>query len=360
MKTIFNGKVHNNDGARPALGTICRYAQIKNASLHESKALYKLENILVNGGRRDTYVLKNLSTGKIKNASIITVEENVSITSYSANIAACINGNIAQIDFIELEKELANCKYETVKKAVSLFQELKKTGAPAVAFEIWSYMICNKFTGKMAGMNGISTSVKLNPLCQKAQKDENSICFHCFAENIYSSQAYKLAFNTLVLCTYEFSYEQMPYLNCSQFRIESFGDLMNELQAVNYIKLAIKNYSVRFGWWSKRPAIAYNAYVKYFDSCKPENIRHVHSSKYLNHIEDIRGRFMLKTGDMISHVFTVFSAEYAIKYGVEIHCLKSVCIACKQCYFNDNQYFINEIVKEEQSKYIKMQERKLS
>ena len=51
-------------------------------------------------------------------------------------------------------------------------------------------------TGKMEGINSISTSVVLNPFCQAQQAVKGSICSHCFAEammKMYSALEDKLA-----------------------------------------------------------------------------------------------------------------------------------------------------------------------
>lgn len=360
MLTIINGKIHNDESKRPAIGTNCRIITIKSNCVHESKALYTIENILVNGGRYDTYVLKNTITGKVKNASIIGINEYVSISDFSQNIQACITGNNAMLDFQALESELRTCKYETVRHAIELFDMVRK-GYIAAAFELWSYMICDNFTGKMKGNHGISTSVKLNLHCQLAQKDNSCICHDCYAEKIRESQAYKLALNTLVLCTYRFQDCELPYLNCHMFRLESFGDLLNTTQAYNYIALSRKNFMVTFAQWTKRPAIMHNAFTEYFQGIKPENMIVVYSSKRVNHCEDISGKFILANGqDMINHVFTVYTASYAIEHNIVIHCLKSVCVNCQLCYRKDSPYFINEIIKKEQNTYIKMKGNLLS
>ena len=68
-------------------------------------------------------------------------------------------------------------------------------------------------TGKMEGINSISTSVVLNPFCQKQQAVEGSICSHCFAESMmkmYSALEEKLARNTKVLTESILPEEDLP------------------------------------------------------------------------------------------------------------------------------------------------------
>lgn len=67
----YNGKRDNYDPIRPKTGSIC-YVTVKGKN--DIKNRYELINILVNNGKYDTYVLKNLKTGKIKKAINITVD----------------------------------------------------------------------------------------------------------------------------------------------------------------------------------------------------------------------------------------------------------------------------------------------
>lgn len=69
--SYFNGYRDNHDSKRPALGSIC-YVHVNGRN--DIKNRYELVNILVNGGTHDTYVLKNLKTGKIKKALKIMVD----------------------------------------------------------------------------------------------------------------------------------------------------------------------------------------------------------------------------------------------------------------------------------------------
>lgn len=46
--------------------------------------------------------------------------------------------------------------------------------------EIYGIKFCKKHHGKMESMWSLSTSVRLNPICQKRAKDEKSICSKCY------------------------------------------------------------------------------------------------------------------------------------------------------------------------------------
>lgn len=355
---IYNGKIHNRDEFRPAIGITCKKVTIKGNKLTESLQNYKLINIHVHSGKYDSYEIQNIDSGKISNAVIISENDYVSITDFSNNIQSAIIGNIGKIDFVALRHDLETTGYPITRKMLALFDKAKTGNIPA-AKELILYMLTSNFSGKMHGMTGISTSVKLNPLCKLNRKDVNSICHECYSDTgMRKSTAYKLALNTLVLCTYEFTDEQIPFLNCTQFRFESFGDLMNVTQAVNYISIIRKNTHVRFGWFTKRPAIMHKAFVSRFNSTKPENVYITYSSKYLNIIDNIFGKFMLKdiagnVVDMIDHIFTVFTAAYAIAHNIVITCMKKVCVECETCYLSGNP-FVNEMLKSQQKEYIEM------
>lgn len=70
LKPIYrDGRIHNNENQRPALGCEC---YVINARTGEKGATpYKLENILVHGGRYDSYILRNVITGKTRAACLV-------------------------------------------------------------------------------------------------------------------------------------------------------------------------------------------------------------------------------------------------------------------------------------------------
>lgn len=72
-----NGYIHNRDNVRPATNSICATVHIPAANsdddMYYSHPVYILENILVNGGNHDTYVLRNIETKKVLKATKIAV-----------------------------------------------------------------------------------------------------------------------------------------------------------------------------------------------------------------------------------------------------------------------------------------------
>lgn len=362
----YNGSVMNRENSRPAIGSIC-FKVSKDWKINNSSK-YELINIKVNNGQYDSYVIKNQKTGKISVSKCIAVETTVTISKHTEPIKSDIKGIEGILDWSALRKQLELIaageipghikSQKAIKKALSLYDKAI-TGDIESAQALIMYMLTTPdgFTGKMAGVVEIGTSVKLNPLCKACQHINNSVCTNCYANaRMYAEQAAKLALCTYVLCTYEFTPEQVPYIWHSELlRFESFGDLINHIQCHNYLTIAKVNFKKHVGFWSKRPETIYQTIMNDFDGIKPENVSVVYSSLFLNKIDTgIIGKYILENGsDMIDHIFTVFTADYAIKHDIEIHCLDSHCaIDCGgRCYHRETPLIVNEIVKKEQAKY---------
>lgn len=349
---FYNGNIHNEETKRPALNSSC-YKCDSNWNYNKNN-VYTLVNILVNGGKHDTYVLRNNKTGKISNSCKIATIIEVAITDYSEKIKANVTDENGIIDFQELRKQLETCGIKTIRSALNLF-DLAKSGNIQAAYELFDYMFNNDMTGKMTGMVAIGTSCKLNPHCKLNQLIDGSICQSCYAENMRKTTAYKQALCTLVLCTYVFTLDQIPYVNAAKLRFESFADLLNDVQVINYINIATKNSHVNCAIWTKRPALLHKVLMNEFKGIKPGNLSVVVSSLYVNSVLDIKGKYLLNNGvDMVNHVFTVFTAKYAIENNINIQCGKSKCIICGICYSVETDYYVNEILKEEQKDYYAM------
>lgn len=203
--------------------------------------------------------------------------------------------------------------------------------------------ICAKHTGKMEGMQSLSTSVKLNPHCMERAKNPNCICHYCYAERMlamYSSLEGKLAENTSILTSTVISPANMPILNVAWFRFEAFGDLNNYVQVVNYFNLCKRNPQTRFALWTKNPWIIQEAIEKGFK--KPRNLTVIYSSPALN----CRADNMPNLYPFIDKVFTVWSKDYLKDHPeIRINCGKKKCIECGICYKRNKIVFVDEIKK---------------
>lgn len=155
-------------------------------------------------------------------------------------------------------------------------------------------------TGKMTGTPSISTSVKLNQRCQERAKCDG-ICAHCYAAGLLDKRdglRKNLELNTELLTKELIYWDDLPRIYDDIFRFEAFGDLNNEIQLVNYVRICLKN--------PKFP----------------------HADK----------------------VFTVYTLDYALENNVPINCCYRKCFECRRCYTDNNVTEIFELLKSDQRK----------
>ena len=97
--------------------------------------------------------------------------------------------------------------------------------------------ITTKHEGKMKGMASINTSVLCNEQCRKNASIPNSVCSKCYARKFLAYRPNvrdRYEENYTILTTQIIPMEDLPFLNNAFFRIESFGDVGNVTQAINY------------------------------------------------------------------------------------------------------------------------------
>lgn len=204
------------------------------------------------------------------------------------------------------------------------------------------YALCKNHTGKMAGIYSISTSVECNKQCSKNAACKGSICEHCFAKRNVSMRKqlrYKLLFNTCLLTTCILPVECFPIVPTILFRFESFGDLNNEIQVINYFNMATKQFA-NCALWTKNPKFIENAIYKY-NAVKPENLNIVYSSMYLNKCNNK----ILEKYNFIDRIFTVYEKD---KIDItRVNCGSRDCFKCRKCYIDKelNEININELLK---------------
>lgn len=198
-------------------------------------------------------------------------------------------------------------------------------------------------TGKMEGMQSLSTSCICNPACLARMQDPESICSHCFAAAMhkrYSNLGACLEKNTLVLSSRLFEICELPMINAAFFRFESFGDLGSVTQARNYIRLAKRNPWTRFALWTKNPAILARAID--LEGGKPENLNVILSSPYINVPCERSG------WPFVDKTFTVWDKAGQKELqaaGGCINCGSKKCIDCLVCYTKNDVTAINESLK---------------
>lgn len=202
--------------------------------------------------------------------------------------------------------------------------------------------ICTDHTGKMYGIKSLSTSVLLNRICKARAKVEGSICHHCYAAkmaNMYDNLEKALAKNTRVLTRTVIPVEYWPELDDDIFRLESFGDLNNTVQFLNYVNFCLRNPDTRFRLWTKNPVIIDDA-IYLYGIKKPSNLEIIQSSVHVNTPDPVLYPF-------IDGIFTVYTKDFAEKYGIKINCGSRKCRECLECYkkHSDGLFIINELLK---------------
>ena len=198
-------------------------------------------------------------------------------------------------------------------------------------------------TGKLSGINSISTAVFLNHNCGVFSKIAGAICNKCYAlkyTGFRSDLSRKLELNTVIYSGALLPLELLPVINARYFRFESFGDLINKTQQINYFNIVKNNRMVLFAQWTKNPLITAAALR---DTVKPHNLQIIYSSKMINNagnIEKIRDIF-----PFIDKVFTVYDPRYIKENNITINCGGRSCLNCLNCYTAGGDTVINEKLK---------------
>ena len=196
-----------------------------------------------------------------------------------------------------------------------------------------------KHSGKMAGMVSISTSVTTNERCQKNAQIEGSICQKCFAAKqmkMYKNMEKPMVENQRILTSSILDFDILPYINNLYFRFESFGDLNNEIQVINYFNICKKNPNVKFALWTKNPDFIAKALE--MGHTKPENLNIILSSLFIN--KERKNIF-----PFVDKVFTVYDTDFIDEFNININCGARNCFSCGLCYEKNDVNIINEKLK---------------
>lgn len=200
-------------------------------------------------------------------------------------------------------------------------------------------IVSDNMSGKMAGIPSISTSVLENPICQKRREQKDSICAKCFAASTaarYGSLAKNLKSNLELLTGEILPLDVLPRFIpelSNIVRFESFGDLANVNQAINYLNIAKVNPGVRFALWTKNIGFLAKAVEM---TGKPENIRIIYSSPIVNQAIDVEKT--KRAFDCIDAVFTVYDKKHVAANNTDINCGAKSCITCRNCYDRPDFY----------------------
>lgn len=212
--------------------------------------------------------------------------------------------------------------------------------------------VSTAMSGKMAGMISLSTSPHGERCKRNAERFE--VCKHCYAKACdahYKDLHNVLMSNLEILTTTEIPVDAWFSLNFNAWRnmrLESFGDVNNVLQVVNYFNACKRNPKITFAVWTKNIDLYYQAVVQ--GNYKPENLIIIVSSPMLN----TPVRIPEKYAGIVDKVFTVYTYEYIRENNLPpcfINCGARNCKCCKRCYkHTDGIEYINEILKSDSKK----------
>ncbi len=198
-----------------------------------------------------------------------------------------------------------------------------------------------KHTGKMKGINSISTNCMLNPYCLKRQQNKLFVCAKCYAKHYLEFRPTlrkRMDMNTELLTEHLLDDRQVPIINDVYFRLESFGDLINEMHFINYLRICNLHPQTTFALWTKNLHIIERVFKAFK---RPENLVINYSSENLNVPADES-----TLPSFVDHIFTVYEKKFAKDNDVPINCgKKNVCIKCLKCYRHGGEKHIREELK---------------
>lgn len=195
--------------------------------------------------------------------------------------------------------------------------------------------ITDKHQGKMTGIQSISTSCLLNPICKARHENGVGVCKHCFSCRYqeYRPSLYQtLAENYRILNEHLLTRGEAArcVFNTILGRIEAFGDVATVTCARNYIRIMRSNKLTKFGIWTKNPEIWKEA-IELEGGRKPKNASFVLSSLELN--QPLDEEEVAEKYPFIDHIFTVYTKEFTCRNNnIKINCGSKNCALCKKCY----------------------------
>lgn len=198
------------------------------------------------------------------------------------------------------------------------------------------HLTLTEHQGKMTMIPSISTNKKLNEHCMKMSCSDNPdcICTHCYVDKtmaMYPRLEGSLTNNTKILAGRELTTSEIQeivkvFANTSIVRFESFGDLNNETQLINYIRIARAARHTKFALFTKQ----YQIVKKYFEDGHrfPDNVTLILSSPYIDHV--LHESFV-KTFKQYHRRVITFTVTRD-KTNPAINCGKRRCVECRNCY----------------------------
>lgn len=222
-----------------------------------------------------------------------------------------------------------------MKKSIIMIAVKIRNGEPLTDSEKMEYInySISTHSGKLDGIPSISTSCLCNEYCIKRSQCTGLICHECYAMgycDFRKELREKLELNTLFYTNYTIPEKAVPLLNTLYFRFESFGDLNNELQFINYATIAEVNSGVNMALWTKNPWIIAKA-IK--NGCRvPKNLKIIYSIPKKNQvITKELFRKIKKKWPFINAIFTVHDEKSIRENRITINCGGK---SCRECGFS--------------------------
>lgn len=201
--------------------------------------------------------------------------------------------------------------------------------------------------GKIEGVVSFDGSSHNCAFCdamrEKAKNNPAHICNYCYD---YSQEEYKInawnrhSLNMLIMSTIEFTEDELSIIPAGLIdRINSSGDMPNQIYAENMIKIAKVNKNGRFAFWAKNYVVLVRATDKLG---KPENAIYVRSSEIIGRPAELPKYF--------DYVFTVYPDKAAVEKAImegAAECNGKKCKECGyKCYYGTHKsVYIAELLR---------------
>ena len=196
----------------------------------------------------------------------------------------------------------------------------------------------SKMTGKLQGLQAISTNTTTNKFCNKMNKSNNIdvICKHCYSHSMLNTYRKNmqnaLQRNSDALSLEELHDNDIPIINQLYMRFNAHGELINEMHIKNLFKICFKNPRVNFALWTKRKDIV----IQYINKIgtKPSNLKLIFSNSIINTIVEPPTYFD-----------STFNNVDSDNMKDKQNCTGQKCIDCLLCYTHNKTKHIVEAVK---------------
>lgn len=263
------------------------------------------------------------------------------------------SGNYALFYVKQQERLVAVCN--AIDYLLNNPQASEREKAPRYAaliqnLHIVHHISTREHSSKLNGINSLSTCCLDNLYCIERINNHDSICAHCYAATQQKCQLQLQDVNTIngiilrnIVIPAKYWKKHINPADLSKyFRIESFGDVQNKNQALNYLQFMTAFPRIRFAVWTKNTGIWAFAME---EAGKPANMAYIVSSNKVNQPE----MYHLDTYGNIDHIFTVYDKQFIKATNIPINCGGHSCMECikrrQGCYFRGADVVINEQLK---------------